>query len=150
MYVVIPTLVVFLLALILLFPESVQNVMMSRIASPARPRPSRLGMRMVPTVGLFVFGFAMLQAWDRALHRSAFHVHDPLQLRFLQFGAAAFLAVGIFGCLWPLQFMQRMVPALRGKTTLDGPNSSRTALVGKCFGVLCLLASVHLFRQSLP
>jgi len=149
MYLVIPTLVVLILVVILLFPEPVQKVMMFRVTPAARPDPNNIGMRMVPTAGLFVFGFAMLQAWDRALNRSKAHVHDPLQLRLLPLGAIAFLGFGIFECIWPMRFMEWFVPALRGKTAnLDAPDSRKVALIGKCFGVISLLVSVFLFWQS--
>jgi hypothetical protein len=67
MIALIPTLVVFLLTLILLFPEAFQDLMMAQIPTQMRPDPNRCGMRMVPAVAIFVFGFAVFQGWDHLL-----------------------------------------------------------------------------------
>lgn len=124
---------------------------MFRISPTARPNANRIGMRMVPTAGLFVFGFALLQAWDRALHKVVIPVRSSPQLQLHVIGAILFLVLGILGCVWPLKFMERAVPAIRGRISeLDSRLVQRIVLIGKCFGVTFLLASCFLFRQTAP
>jgi hypothetical protein len=106
-------------------------------------------MRLVPSVAIFVFGFAMFQGWDRLLHRAPSHLSDPLQSKLAFVGGAFFLALGLFGCLWPVQLMERAVPALRGRIATLDPNSARKVmLIGKVFGAMFLLGSVYIMRRG--
>ena len=149
MYALIPTLVVALMILVLLAPEAAQDLLRSRIPEHVRGDPHRFGMRLVPSVAIFVFGFAMFQGWDRLLQRVPSHLSDPLQSKLAFAGGAFLLALGLCGCLWPVQLMERAVPSLRGKIAKLDPNSARkVTLVGKVFGAMFLLGSVYIMRRG--
>jgi len=148
----IPTIVVAGMIYMLLYPASVQNVMMWRIPPESRPDPNRSGMRLVPSIVIFVFGIAMFRMWDQALHGLLM----PSLTRSISFGfflipAAFFLVLGLWGANWPISFMERMAPALRGKTqSLDGAGIEKVSIVGKCFAVICLLVAAYVLHRVMP
>lgn len=149
MYAILLTAIEVLLVLMLLFPEEYQDLVMFRIPPVSRPDPNRIGMRSTPAVAIFVWAILMFQSWAHVLHSGRVRMTDPIQLRLGEIAAVLLLGVGMFGCIWPLAFMERFVPALRGKTAnLDPSYSRKVALAGKFFGVISLLFSAHLFRQS--
>ncbi len=149
MIALIPTLVVLLLILILLFPEAFQDLMMERIPRGARPDSNRIGMRVVPAVGVFVFGFALFQGWDHLSGRNTPRLNVPFQIHLGIGSNLLFLALGFFGCVWPAMFMERFVPNLRGKTGVPESRYLRKFLVvGKLCGILLLLSAANLLRRS--
>ena len=144
----IPTLVVTWMILVLLAPEAVENIQLRRIPKEAREDPNRFGMRLVPTVGIFIFGFPMFYGWDRILNSPTRHILDPFEARMALAGCAFLVAVGLCGCLWPVLLMERSVPALKGRfTALQPKDAKKVTLVGKVFGVIFLLASVNILRR---
>lgn len=148
MFALITTAVEFLNALILLFPESFQNLMMARVDAKWRPDPNRLEMRVVPTVATFAFGFAMFSGWDQILNRPAQHISDPFQAKIAIGGCAILLAFALWGCLWPTSFMERFAYGLSGKiATLESRSSPKIVLVGKGVGIASLLALVFIRRR---
>ncbi len=145
----IPSLIVVLMVLVLLAPETTQELMLSRIPREARPDPHRMGMSLVPSLGIFVFGFALFQGWDRYLKLATSHLFDPLQARLAIGAGLFFLALGICGCIWPMLFMERFVPQLRNRTAnLEPRSAAKAILVGKGFGVILLLASAYILRRG--
>ena len=144
MFALITSLVVFLMILFLIFPESAQGLMMARVPVDMRPDPNRYGMRLAPTVAIFVFGFAMLRGWDQLLHRPAGPLTSPLQIRASEFSAVFFLVAGLSGCVLSPQIMKRIRPAIRS----DSRNADSLMIGIQLLGVVCLLVAVHLFRLS--
>lgn len=148
---IIPTLVVALMILVLLVPERVQDIQLWTIPKQVRPDPNRFGMRLVPTVGIFVFAFPLFYGWQRILNSRSSYVFDPFESRTALIGCAFLLAIGIWGCLWPLALMDRFVPQLNEKTgRLSSENKSKVMFIGKVFGVIFLLASVNILQRCIP
>jgi hypothetical protein len=144
MFALIATLVMFLLVLILLFPGSAQDLMLARTPVEIRPDPDRLGLKLVPTVAIFVFGFAMFQGWDRFLHASTGSFRDPHQVRMTEAIAVIILLAGVSGCTSSRRILNKLAPGLRDSST----KSQTLAIAIQLFGVICLLVAVQLFRRS--
>lgn len=144
MFALVATLVMFLLILILLFPGSAQELLMARTPAELRPDPDRVGMRLVPTAAIFIFGFAMFQGWDRLLRRASVHWTDPRGIRVAEGIAAVLVLVGLAGCIFSAQFVDRVNPRA-GDTS-----GSRRAfvIILQLVGVTCLLIAVQLFRHT--
>jgi len=144
MYALVATLVMVLLVLILLFPESAQELLMARTPLELRPDLNRVEMRIVATVAIFVFSFAMFQGWDRLLHRGTPHWIDPVGIRFAEASAAVFLILGLAGCIFSSQVVERVGPRF-GDTSGTAP---AFVIAVQLFGVTCLLVAVQLFRHA--
>jgi hypothetical protein len=148
MIALIPTLLVALMIIVLIAPRATQDILGWRVPISARGDPERLGMRLVPSMGILVFGFAMFRGWDRLLNGPVPHLSDPIQAKLAIVGGAFLLALGLLGCLWPVQFMERAVPALRGKVAKLEPSSAGKAmLIGKGVGVIFLLSGVWVVHR---
>jgi hypothetical protein len=131
MFALISSLVVGLMILILLAPEATQDLMAWRVPRQFRNDPQGIGMRAVPTAGILIFGFAFFHGWDQLLHISTPHLSDPFQARLALAGGLLFVALGLWGCLWPVQFIERTVPALRGRiSALSQASLAKVMLVG--------------------
>jgi hypothetical protein len=149
MAILIPSLVLLLMVLVLLAPETTLELLMPRVPREARPDPDRIGMRLVPSAGIFVFGFALFQGWDTYLKRVPLHLSEGLQAKLTLGAGLFFLLLGLFACLWPARFMERTVEQLRGKVgALDSSSLAKLTRVGKGFGALLLLASAYILRLS--
>jgi len=147
----IPTIVVAGMIFTLLYPASVENAMLWRMPPESRPDPNRSRMRLVPSVVIFVLGIAMFRMWDRMLHGLSIPSLTP-STTFWGFliAGAFFLVLGLWGANWPMSFMERMAPALRGKTqSLDGAGIEKVSIVGKCFAVICLLVAAYVLHWSM-
>ena len=118
---------------------------MARTPMELRPDPDRVGMKLVPSVAIFVFGFAMLQGWDRLLRRASVHWTDPRAVRIAEGIAAVLVVVGLAGCIFSAQFIDRVNPRLG-----DTSRSARAyVIILQLVGVTCLLIAVQLFRRAL-
>lgn len=150
MVALIPTLVVGLMVLVLLAPENVQDFLQWNVPKQVREDPHSIGWRLVPTIGVFVFGFPLFYGWDRILNSPTRHILGPFEARMAIAGCVFLLAVGLCGCLWPVFLMERVNPALRGKVAaLEPRDAKKVMLVGKVFGVVFLLASVNILRRRI-
>jgi hypothetical protein len=93
----------------------------------------------------------MFRMWDRMLHGLSIPSLTP-STTFWGFliAGAFFLVLGLWGANWPMSFMERMAPALRGKTqSLDGAGIEKVSIVGKCFAVICLLVAAYVLHWSM-
>lgn len=144
MFALISSLVVFLMILFLIFPEAAQDLLMARVPVEVRPNPNRYGMRLVPAVAIFVFGFAMFRGWDQLLHRPTSHLASPLQIRLSELAAIVFIIAGLSGCILSPQLLKKLAPRIS-----DDSRKARTLIMGiQLFGVICVLVAVQLFRRS--
>jgi len=126
----IPFCVLLLLILVLFFPQSAQDLLMSRVPAGRRPNPDRFGMRVVPTVGSFVFGFGLFQGWDRNLGRILPCLFDSHEIGQVIFPGVLLAAIGLLACLF------------------SSIVKSRTAaIIGKLSGAILLLVSADLLPR---
>ena len=137
-------LILLLLALcfVILFPRRVNDMLLWRIDSRARPPELRLVLAAL--VAMFVFSFL---GFHMALIRRGGAV-APIQRVLMTVTGVVFLIYGGFACLCPLRFAITVSPRLRRvpRGDLSGRSATKIDLSARVMGMIMIFASAWLLR----